>query len=135
MKPRMICLRSLASLAVLVVSACAYQGASMARTEECHGNDCDIAVIVKSCDDIDGIKVYSEEMSTKHAVNLRWIIFPDKYKFAADGIVFTDPQFVRKQSPKDNEFHIHDNKSSTGTFKYSVHVDGCPVVDPYIKNN
>jgi len=119
---------------LLFTVSCAASIANSAYADpvECHGNDCDITVTVNSCDNI----VFEPDaLSTDHAVNLRWTIVTEGYNFVEDsGIQFSDPQFEVKHAPHSNEFHVHDNKSTTGTFPYTVHLDRCPPADPYIQN-
>ena len=117
-----------------IVSCAAWlAGSAYADPKGCKANDCDIKVTVNSCGnyafDPDG-------MWTDHAVNLRWTIVTPGYNFvAASGIQFSDPQFEVKNAPKTNEFHVHDNKSTTGTFNYTANIVECPqAVDPYIQN-
>lgn len=106
--------------------------ATSADSVECRGKDCDITITVKSCDDI---VADPEGLATDHPVNLRWTIVTPGYEFVqGTGIRFSDPQFVVKNAPKPNEFHVHDNKSTAGTFPYTVNVAGCAPADPYIQN-
>jgi len=103
------------------------------RVEECLDTEnCDLKVTVNSCADI---VVVPDGMSTDHAVNLRWTIVTPGYKFVADsGIEFSDSQFVVKNAPKPDQFHVHNNKTKPGTFPYKVNIEGCAPVDPYIQN-
>ncbi len=118
---------------LLCAISCAAWIANTAYAEvECHGNECTITVTVNSCDDI---VVNPDGLSTDHPVNLRWEIVTPDYDFLSDtGIQFSDPQFVAKNPAKSNEFHVHDNKSTTGTFPYQVNIAGCAPTDPYVRN-
>lgn len=68
-------------------------------------------------------------------VELRWVLNTGEHVFAANGIVFDEPdQFDPKQSPKPNEIRFHDKATKKGTFHYVVNVDGCAPLDPYVRN-
>ncbi len=119
---------------LLLIAVCGVSAAIAATPEEkvCHGRQCDITVTVNGCDDI---VVDPDGLATDHAVNLRWTISTPNYEFVPDtGIQFDDPQFVVKHAPKPDQFHVHDNKSTTGIFHYKVHIEGCAAVDPYVRN-
>jgi hypothetical protein len=117
---------------VLCAIACIACTANAAE-KECRGNDCNLTVTVNSCDNI---VVEPDGLSTDHPVNLRWDIVTPGYEFVADtGIEFSDPQFVVKNAPHPNQFHVHDKKSSTGRFDYRVNIEGCASADPYVRNN
>jgi hypothetical protein len=119
----LLCIVSIASW----VAATAY-----AAPVDCHGNDCNITITVHSCDDI---VADPDGLATDHPVNLRWTIVTPGYNFEpGTGIQLSDPQFEVKHAPKPNQFHIHDNKSTPGTFPYQVNIAGCASADPYIQN-
>ena len=104
----------------------------------CAPGVCVIQVFVDSgrCAGADGISVDKPLVSATQAVNMRWEIVTPGFVFAADGIVFDppNPQFEPRNSPSPNEFRIHNTKSQTGDYKYTIKVQGCTPYDPWVRN-
>lgn len=97
---------------------------------------CVIQVFVDSCTATDGIRVDKPLVSAGAAVNMRWEIVTSGFVFAADGIVFDppNPQFAPQNNPTPGEFRMHNSKSQTGDYKYTVNVQGCTPLDPWVRN-
>jgi len=103
----------------------------------CSPGNCDITVTVSNCTAPGGITVDKPLVTVDQAVNMRWVITPSTFAFASNGIQVdpSNPQFEVKNSPRPNEFHIHNNKSSSGDFYYYINIQGCAQVDPFVHNN
>jgi len=97
---------------------------------------CVIQVFVDSCTAPGGIRVDKPLVVANSAINMRWQIMTTGFVFASDGIVFDPPnaQFELRNNPSPNEFRIHNRKSQTGDFKYTVKVQGCTPHDPWVRN-
>ena len=133
-------------LALLAVTLClALSGCALPRVappglaaSPCPPGVCVIQVFVDSgrCAGADGISVDKPLVSANVAVNMRWEIVTPGFVFAADGIVFDppNPQFEPRHNPMPNEFRIHNTKSQTGDYKYTIKVQGCTPYDPWVRN-
>lgn len=67
---------------------------------------------------------------------MRWEIVTPGFVFDINGIQFEPPntQFDVQNSPRPNEFRIHNKKSQSGDFYYFVNVKGCVRHDPWVRN-
>ncbi len=103
----------------------------------CTPGTCTIRVAVNDCQQPGGITVDKPYVSADSAVNMRWEIVTEGFVFATDGIRFEppNPQFEPRQSPRPNEFRIHNRKSQSGDFYYHVNVQGCLPMDPWMQNH
>jgi len=108
---------------------------------QCNPGNCTITVTVNDCQRDGGITVSPDFVMVTSARNMRWQIVPEGYVFTTDGIQIDPPdsQFVTRNSPKPNEFHIFNRKLQAGDFYYFVNVKevnggDCRQVDPYIRN-
>lgn len=73
-------------------------------------------------------------VAAQYARNLMWTIVTPGYSFAKDGIDFDDPQFEPRYARGADKFIVHDDFTSLGDFPYSVNVQGCTTLDPYVRN-
>jgi hypothetical protein len=97
---------------------------------------CVIKVTVNDCQASGGIVVDKEFVSMRLPNNLRWEIVTAGFEFAANGIEFDppNPQFEPRNSPRPNEFRLHNKKSANGDFYYFINVKGCRQADPWVRN-
>jgi hypothetical protein len=103
----------------------------------CNPGTCTLTITVKGdCRQPGNISIDKPFVSTSSAINMRWTIATAGHEFTADGIRFDppNPQFEPRNSPKPNEFHIHNKKSSNGNFYYFVNLKGCAPLDPWVHN-
>lgn len=107
-----------------------------AQARPCTPGNCTITVTVTACNRPGGISVDAPVVEVTQAVNMRWVIQPARYAFAANGIELDPPnaQFRVQNSPRPNEFRLHNAKTQTGDFHYFVNVEGCLPLDPLIRN-
>jgi hypothetical protein len=73
-------------------------------------------------------------VSSEVSRNLMWTIVTAGYSFAENGIVFEDAQFEPQPAPGVDKFIVHNKFSSKGDFPYSVNVETCQTLDPYVRN-
>ena len=93
------------------------------------GADCLITVTVDAnC----GITVDPDVASTRAAHRIRWRA--QGGEFTDNGIEFDHPQFERQPRERRDEFIYFNQKQAGGDFKYRVTVEGCPTLDPTIRN-
>lgn len=122
----------------LALSSCAQTRTAPAdlTPSPCSPGVCVIQVFVDSCTAKGGIRVDKPLVQANSAINMRWEIMTTGFVFASDGIVFDppNPQFELRNNPSPNEFRIHNRKSQTGDFKYTVKVQGCTPYDPWVRN-
>jgi hypothetical protein len=116
-------------------------GPAQAQEEECDPSDCTITITVNNCQATGGITVDPEVVVVRSRRHMHWVIVPQGYEFASNGIEFRNPhpQFGRRDSPRPHEFHIDNDKSEAGYFYYYVNVkevngQSCTRVDPTIHN-
>jgi hypothetical protein len=104
--------------------------------ERCTPGICELKVTVTNCHSATGITVDKPLVEATSAVNMRWTIVTPGFEFDTDGIRFdpANPQFERQPSPRRNEFRIQNKKSRDGDFYYFIHVKGCEVADPWVRN-
>ncbi len=103
----------------------------------CNPGTCTLTITVNGdCKQPGSISIDKPFVSTSAAVNMRWTIATPGHEFTTDGIRFDppNPQFEVKNSPKPNEFHIHNKKSKDGDFYYFVNLKGCLPLDPWVRN-
>lgn len=102
----------------------------------CTPGVCVIQVFVDDCSAPGGIRLDKPLVSVTEAVNMRWEIVTPGFVFAENGIEFDppNPQFEPRNSPRPNEFRLHNRKSQAGDFYYFVNVQGCARHDPWIRN-
>ena len=102
----------------------------------CTPGVCTIQVFVDRCGAADGIRLDKPLVEVTSAVNMRWEIVTPGFEFASNGIEFdpTNPQFEPRNSPRPNEFRIHNKKTAPGDYYYFVNVKGCVRHDPWIRN-
>jgi hypothetical protein len=102
----------------------------------CTPGVCTIQVFVDRCNAADGIRLDKPLVEASSAVNMRWEIVTPGFVFDTNGIQFdpSDAQFEVQNSPKPNEFRIHNRKTRTGDFYYFVNVKGCVPHDPWVRN-
>jgi hypothetical protein len=107
-----------------------------AQGRPCTPGNCTINVTVTACNRPGGISVDAPLVEVTQAVNMRWVIVPSRFAFAADGIQLDPPhpQFRVQNSPRPNEFRLHNAKTQAGDFHYFVNVEGCLPLDPVIRN-
>jgi hypothetical protein len=102
----------------------------------CTPGVCTIQVFVDRCNAADGIRLDRPLVEVTSAVNMHWEIVTPGFEFASNGIEFdpTNPQFEPRNSPRPNEFRIHNKKTAPGDYYYFVNVKGCMRHDPWIRN-
>jgi hypothetical protein len=102
----------------------------------CTPGVCVVQVFVDACTVAGGIRLDKPLVEVTDAVNMRWEIVTPGFEFDANGIAFDppNPQFQVQQSPRSNEFRLHNAKSQSGDFYYSVNVKGCVRHDPWVRN-
>ena len=123
----------------LVASSAAWAqpAAPSGNPAPCNPGTCTLTITVTGdCKQPGSISIDKPFVSTSSSVNMRWAIATPGHEFTADGIRFEppNPQFEPRNSPKPNEFHIHNKKSSTGDFYYFVNLKGCAPLDPWVRN-
>ena len=136
-------LQRLARAAAPLLACCAIANPALAQDRPtsppspCTPGACTIRVAVNDCRQPGGITVDKPYVSADSAVNMRWEIVTEGFVFATDGIRFEppNPQFEPRQSPRPNEFRIHNRKSQSGDFSYHVNVQGCLPMDPWMQNH
>ncbi len=103
----------------------------------CTPGICKIQVTVDDSQTPCTVSLDKPDVSTTAPVNLRWNIVTRRdpaWVFTDAGIVFDDPeQFVSKSHTGD-EIRFQNKATRTGDFKYTVHVEGCAPLDPYVRN-
>jgi hypothetical protein len=104
--------------------------------ERCTPGICELKVTVTDCRSASGITVDKPLVEVTSAVNMRWTIVTQGFEFDTDGIRFEppNPQFERQTSSRRNEFRMLNKKSRDGDFYYFIHVKGCEVADPWVRN-
>ena len=102
----------------------------------CTPGVCTIQVFVDRCNAADGIRLDKPLVEVTSAVNMRWEIVTPGFEFASNGIEFdpANPQFEPRNSPRPNEFRIHNKKTAPGDYYYFVNVKGCVRHDPWVRN-
>jgi hypothetical protein len=102
----------------------------------CTPGVCTIQVFVERCNAADGIRLDKPLVEATEAVNMRWEIVTPGFVFDDNGIQFDPPhaQFDVRNSPRPNEFRIHNRKTQVGDFYYFVNVKGCVRHDPWVRN-
>jgi hypothetical protein len=134
--PHQIAMTAAALLGCFVLA-----GSAQAQ-EECDPAACTITLTVNNCQAQGGITVEPDIVLVRSARHMHWVIEPQGYEFAANGIEFRQPhpQFERLDSPRPHEFHIQNHKTQAGDFYYYVNItdsngNACKRVDPTVRNN
>ena len=102
----------------------------------CTPGVCTIQVFVDQCSAVDGIRLDKPLVEASGAVNMRWEIVTPGFVFDSNGIQFEPPndQFEVQNSPRPNEFRIHNKRLQSGDFYYFVNIKGCLRHDPWVRN-
>ena len=131
-------------VAAVLLAACSKPDAQVPPAPAgggCTPGNCKVVVTVTSCTNI---TASPDPLLVGHANDIQWefAAATPGYSFPANGIVFSDPQFVPKPGVTGNgkKFIVNDRHTSQGSFKYDVTVvpdgGGSPcTVDPRITNN
>lgn len=128
---------------VLVALSLVWTGMASAATTTCNQAICPLVVTVTTNGDgkCTGVSVDKPDLYVAAGVApvLIWTINSTSYSFDTDGIVF-DPN----NTPPPTDFQakhwapyqvlVVDAHHQAGKFKYSVKVQGCPPLDPFIHN-
>ena len=128
---------ALTGILVYPSAAMAQPAAPSGNPAPCNPGTCTLTITVTGdCKQPGNISIDKPFVSTSAAVNMRWTIATPGHEFTADGVRFDppNPQFEVKNSPKPNEFHIHNKKLKNGDFYYFVNLKGCAPLDPWVRN-
>ena len=116
----------------------------------CHANTCEITINVSgNCSDPRNITISNGDdfVSVDHPADFKWTISPNTYAFAGNGIVVQDPdeasgkQFTPKTADHPYEYVIrnanfrqNERTDLYDAYKYTINIQGCAAVDPFIRN-
>ena len=131
-----MCFATIRSIPVSLLLALLLAADANAQARPCTPGNCTITVTVTACNQPGGISVDAPLVEVSKAVNMRWVIVPSRFAFAANGIQLDPPhpQFRVQNSPRPNEFRLHNAKTQVGDYHYLVNVEGCLPLDPLIRN-
>ena len=104
----------------------------------CNRGVCTLTLTIDGdCTQPGNIRIDKPFVSVDAALNMRWTIAAPGFEFEANGIDFDPPnaQFQVQNSPRPNEFRIHNSKSANGDFYYFVNIKGCARFDPWVRNH
>jgi len=129
-----------APCAAALLVACAPMKQEVSGTPGvCNAGTCFVDINVASCTP-DGITATPDTLPVPATNHILWTMKTTGFKFPANGIVFTDPQFINPRVVGNgDQYTVHDKHLTLGTFKYTVtvvHVDGsaCASQDPFVNN-
>jgi hypothetical protein len=101
----------------------------------CNAGVCKISVSVDATVSPCQASVNKPYVSIEKPKNIQWTIATRGYSFAPNGIVFDDTaQFEPRPAGGSRKFIVHDKYTQGGDFKYTVNVQDCAPLDPYVRN-